>query len=197
MSPELIFEKYNIPDKTKFYATTSHQFKRDLFEFFTDCQEKTFIEFGTSTGYSSVFVSEFFKHVHTINIKLTDQTKELLSKAKNVTPYIFDLYDFSAEEHMKKIGLGDVFFVDAVHTYKAVISDTYLAKRFASEDAYIIYDDYGLYPKIKLAVDELVNEKEIEIVKFIGNKEGWKYGSQTGTLQRTLKDYEGVICKIL
>ena len=72
MSAKLILEKYDIPDKPDFFATTSHQFKKDLYDYFNDSKDKVFIEFGTSRGFSSVFVSELFKHVHTVNIQLSE-----------------------------------------------------------------------------------------------------------------------------
>lgn len=197
MSAKLILEKYDIPDKPDFFATTSHKFKSDLFTFFTECKDKIFIEFGTSRGFSSVFVSELFKHVHTVNIQLTEETKELLSKTDNITAHKFDLYNSAAKDYLEKLDRGDVFFVDAKHEYKAVKSDTYLAKEFANKGAYVIYDDYGAYREIKRAVKKLIDLKVIEVVKYIGNKKGWKYGENDGSVKRTLEDYEGVICKIL
>jgi len=197
MSAKLILEKYDIPDKPDFFATTSHKFKSDLFTFFTECKDKIFIEFGTSRGFSSVFVSELFKHVHTVNIQLSEETKELLSKKDNITAHKFDLYNLAAKDYLEKLDRGDVFFVDAKHEYKAVKSDTYLAKEFANKGAYVIYDDYGAYREIKRAVNKLIDLKVIEVVKYIGNKKGWKYGENDGSVKRTLEDYEGVICKIL
>lgn len=197
MSAKLILEKYDIPDKPDFFATTSHKFKSDLFTFFTECKDKIFIEFGTSRGFSSVFVSELFKHVHTVNIQLSEETKELLSKTDNITAHKFDLYNLAAKDYLEKLDRGDVFFVDAKHEYKAVKSDTYLAKEFANKGAYVIYDDYGAYREIKRAVNKLIDLKVIEAVKYIGNKKGWKYGENHGSVKRTLEDYEGVICKIL
>jgi len=197
MSAKLILEKYDIPDKPDFFATTSHKFKSDLFTFFTECKDKIFIEFGTSRGFSSVFVSELFKHVHTVNIQLSEETKELLSKTDNITAHKFDLYNLAAKDYLEKLDRGDVFFVDAKHEYKAVKSDTYLAKEFANKGAYVIYDDYGAYREIKRAVNKLIDLKVIEVVKYIGNKKGWKYGENDGSVKRTLEDYEGVICKIL
>lgn len=197
MSAQLIIEKYQIPDKPDFFATTSHQFKKDLYDFFNNTKDKIFIEFGTSRGYSSVFVSELFKHVHTVNIQMTEETKELLSQADNISAHKFDLYRFTAKDYLEELDKGDVFFVDAKHEYEAVKSDTYLAKEFANEGAYIIYDDYGAYTEIKRAIKDLIDLKEIELVKYIGNKKGWKYGEGGGIVKRTLEDYEGVICKIL
>ena len=63
MSGLEIIEQYQIPDKPDFYATTSHRFKLDLFDFFNDYKDKVLIEFGTSRGYTSVFCSIFLHKI--------------------------------------------------------------------------------------------------------------------------------------
>ena len=65
------------------------------------------------------------------------------------------------------------------------------------EECYIIFDDYGLdvhEEEVKLAIDEYINSGKIEIVKKIGHESGHTFG---GSLGRTLKDSEGIICRIV
>ena len=53
---------------------------------------------------------------------------------------------------------------------------------------YFIYDDYGAFPEVKLAIDTLVEQKKIKIKKYIGHSKYDKF-------PRKLHHYEGVICE--
>lgn len=196
MSPELIIESANIPDKPDFYATTSHRFKKDVSDFFNNHSDKILVEFGTSRGYTSAYLSHFFKQVHTVNIAQETLAREYLSSFKNVFLYELDLYAPTTTESVKIIMPGDVYIIDAVHSYHHVISDTKLAMQEINENGYLIYDDYGAFPEVKAAIDDMVEQGLMEIVKYIGHEEGWCYGA-TNESARTLKHYEGVICKVL
>jgi hypothetical protein len=88
------------------------------------------------------------------------------------------------------VSFADVFLVDAVHTYDAVIHDTLRAtKKFDSVDKkYFIYDDYGAFPDVKRAIDDLIDCGVIEIVQTIGHVVGDDF-------VRVLHESEGVICR--
>jgi len=105
------------------------------------------------------------------------------------------------QEDSKQIALHkeyNVVLIDAEHTYTAVKRDTRVVKEIANKSAFIVYDDYGTYPDIKKAVNDMIAADEIRFVKYIGEEEGWKYGNGGGAgYKRTLTDREGVICKIL
>ena len=195
MSLDEIIEKHAIPNKTEFFATTSYKFKSDILDNFSSSKDKVFIEFGTSRGYTSAFASELFKTVHTVNIKQDVLANEYLSKINNVVQHQFNLYGTSFSSILDRVGRGTVFLSDARHTTRAVINDTKLAKYLSNSNSYIIYDDYGLYNDIRNAVDILVKDKYIEIIKFIGEEKGWQYGEKPNL--RILQDKEGVLCKIL
>ena len=193
MSGLEIIEKYQIPDKPNFFATTSHKFKLDLYDFFNNHKDKVLIEFGTSRGYTSVFCSQLFKNVHTINIKRTKETDECVSQVNNIKQHVLNLEN----SDLSSIEKGDVYIIDDLHSYNAVIKDTSTAKEHCNKGAYIVYDDYGTYPEIKKAVDELIEQEEIKFIKYIGHKAGWRYGDGGGVgYKRTLTDREGVICRI-
>jgi hypothetical protein len=195
MSLEEILKKHTIPNKTEFFATTSHKFKSDILDYFSSSKDKVFIEFGTSRGYTSAFASELFKTVHTVNNNRDFKAQNYLNKIDNVNQHWFDLYKTSFDFVLNNLGKGDVFLSDAQHTTNAVIIDTKLAKHLSNDNSYIIYDDYGLYKDIRRAVDILVQDKVIEVIKFIGEEEGWQFDRHHK--ERTLQDREGVICKIL
>ena len=192
-----ILHKFNIPDKPQFFATTSHKFKEDIYSYFYPSKDKTFIEFGTSRGYTSAFASEIFKHVHTINIKNTIESREYLNDIPNVTQYILDLANTPGEAILEATGRGDVFMIDADHSFDAVVRDTATAIHLANKDSYIIYDDYGGYSTVKKAVQFLVKANLIEVVEYIGQEKDYTFGESTLDLNRCLNDREGVICRIL
>ena len=194
MSGLEIIEQYQIPDKPDFFATTSHKFKLDLYEFFDNHKDKILVEFGTSRGHTSVFCSRMFKFVHTINVQRTKETDECIGRVDNIKQHVLNLQNAD----LGNIEKGDVYIVDALHEYNAIINDTFTVKEHCNEGAYIVYDDYGTYPEIKKAVNELIEQKEIKLIKYIGHGAGWKYGDGGGTnYERTLRDREGVICQIL
>jgi len=198
MSGRELIESMQIPDKVEDHATTSHTFKADLYDFFKDFKDKILVEFGTSRGYTSGFCSKFFKEVHTLNKWRSEDTIRYLKQFENVTPHMIGLgRGNNWREHLEKVTKGDVYLIDAEHTYRAVRRDTRLVKEVGNKAAYIVYDDYGTYPDIKRAIDELIAEDELRFVKYIGEEKGWKYGKGGGAgYKRTLEDREGIICRI-
>ena len=198
MSGRELIESMQIPDKKQVFATTSHRFKIDLYDFFKDFNDKILVEFGTSRGYTSGFCSKFFKAVHTINAKNNDDSIQYLKQFKNVTPHVIHI-GRSTNWHgrLTEIEKGDVYIIDAEHSYGAVRRDTRVVKQLGNKAAFVVYDDYGTYPDIKKAVDDMIAADEIRLVKYIGEEEGWKYGDGGGAgYRRTLTDREGVICRI-
>lgn len=198
MSIEEIIQQDSIPDKPEVYATTTHKFKKDFWNFFNtaDFKQVNFIEFGTSTGYTAKIASYLFKQVHTINIRIDREAKEYLASRENITLYAFDLYKSSKQWEVMET--GDVFLIDAVHTYGAVTQDIETAlKELPSKNKkkYLVFDDYGAFPEVKRAIDEAINKGLIKEVARIGQETGYCYGKPTGETTRTLTDSEGIICQ--
>ena len=176
----------NIPDKFQHKTTTSHKFKKDIFEFFKHdlWKQCTCIEWGSNIGYSTRVLSYLFKEVTGFNLDSVDSANQFNKDRSNVKYYAQDIYNTEIP-----INKGDVFLVDAQHTYDAVIEDTLRSLKFESiiEKKYFIYDDYGAFPDIKKAIHDLIDCDKIRIVKKIGY-------SPEETFTRPLTDYEGVIC---
>jgi hypothetical protein len=175
----------NIPDKFQHKTTTSHKFKRELFEFFNkeEFKNKTCLEIGSNIGYTTRVLSYLFKDVIGFNLENVDVARNFNIDRPNVKFYAQDVYNTTFPTNY-----GDVFLVDAEHTYDAVISDTIRSLTFQSSDKkYFIYDDYGAFPEIKQAITDLIQHDKIEIVKYIGHGPGSNF-------TRPLFDYEGVIC---
>ena len=83
----------------------------------------------------------------------------------------------------------DVAFIDCVHTEQAVISDMDNSLGLGAE--ILVFDDYGLFPEVKLAVDKYIEEGKLKLEKYIGLEKGVHTFVNK---ERELLDYEGVIC---
>jgi hypothetical protein len=134
-----------------------------------------------------------FKEVNTINIFDSAQAKENNKDRDNINYHMFDAYT----TYPWPIKHGDVFFIDAVHTYDAVVSDFYNCQSISSHNKkYYIFDDYGLYTDqgkgVKKAIDEFISDGKLELVTFVGESKGWNYANG-----KTLADNEGLICTVI
>lgn len=197
-------------DKCEFSSTTSLKFKEDLYEYFGEkFLDKKVLELGTHHGYSTRFLSFFFKEVHTV-----DKEDEYVNKASkhcsdrdNINFWKGDLYNnlvyFEVPPREKGIRVPglfeefpsdmDVVFIDANHLYPAVISDT-LNSILHFENPIIIFDDYGAEYTVKKAVDDLVKLGLIQFEYGIGHDSGYKIKNK-GDISDFLNDQEGVICR--
>jgi hypothetical protein len=185
----------NIPDKEQWLATTSHKFKRDVWDF---CQNPMFkemnvVELGTSNGHSTHMLSYLFNQVHTVNNNASTFAKEFNKERDNITFYNFDLYLSEWQ-----IESGDVFFIDADHSYNGVYDDIVNSLRVKSnilDKKILIFDDYGLNQyeyTVKRAINEFVDKEVLEVLGYIGHSSGHSFD---GSDERTLTDYEGIICQ--
>lgn len=175
-----------IPDKFQNRNTTSHRFKRDLFDFFNkpEFKDKHCVEWGSHIGYTTKVMSYLFNTVTGFNHSRTVEAEEFNKDRPNVKFYGMDIYTSEIP-----INTGDVFLVDAVHTYDAVVDDTMRSLNFRSAGKkYLIYDDYGAFPEIRKGIHDLISLDKIRIIKKIGY-------APTETFTHTLYDYEGLICE--
>lgn len=185
-------------DKVDNLSTTSFQFKRDLWHFFTDFKDKVCVEFGTHKGQTTRILSFLFKKVYTINNNENEVAKELNRDRDNIVYLNFNLYENYTLGISEPV---DVFLVDAGHAYEQVIMDiNRIFSMLCSEECYIIFDDYGCNvhaDSVKRAVDAAIQNGYISIIKKIGHAAGYNFGNgNKGGPDRILEDYEGLITKI-
>lgn len=183
-------------DKTDNMSTTSFKFKRDLWNFFQGFGNKNCVEFGTHKGQTTRILAHLFNEVYTFNlINHFYEAKILNADLDNIQYIGLDLYQSDIEITCKHKPIS-VFFVDAVHTFDAVMSDVTRALNFelADGDVYFVFDDVGLIPDVRLAVLQLIRIKKLELVTKIGHE---PYHSFGGTPERVLQDHEGYICRLI
>jgi len=180
-----------VPDKRVDKNTTSLKFKEDIIKFFEPLNLTNCIEIGTSMGYSTYILSHIFKNVTTVDIDMNNiqEAIKFNSDRKNIE----FLYGDSTQSEWDDTIKYDMAFIDADHSYNAVISDAKKCIQYGTDKMYIVFDDYGLpesVPAVKMAVDEMINSNILQVVKYIGEPSG-----SEPRLGRPLVDWEGIICK--
>jgi hypothetical protein len=187
-------------DKIDNLSTTSFQLKKDLWEFFQNCQDKIAVEFGTHKGQTTRILSHLFKKVYTVNCNDNLDAKALNSDRNNIVYLNFDLYSNNTLPISPSEPIS-MFLIDAGHEFEQVIFDINRATSMAcAEDCYIVFDDYGCNVhrnSVKRAIDTAIEEKIVTVVKGIGHEAGYNFGTgNKGGEDRILETNEGLITKI-
>ena len=105
----------------------------------------------------------------------------------NIEYVVADVYNCNWNFEMH-----DVVFIDCVHDYNHVKSDIENSLNVCKSPI-MVFDDYGLFPDVKLAIDEYINSGRFEILSYLGYQEGTIIPK---TQNKILKDYEGIICQV-
>ena len=97
-----------------------------------------------------------------------------------------------------QIKSGDVFFIDADHSYNGVYDDIVNSLKVKSnilDKKILIFDDYGIQQyeyTVKKAINDFIDKGVLEVLGYIGQPPGHSFD---GSSERTLTDYEGIICQ--
>jgi len=202
-----------IPDKSKWSSTTSLQFKSDLADWCGDrFKDDVVLEVGSHVGQTTMILSLLFKEVYTINLNppASDDNNlfeidEYLEENDHYQLYKCNLRNnqnhkfenvyyirqdsYESRGWCPKIPDVRVCFIDAVHTYDAVVED--IEKALLKNTEYFVFDDYGLYPEIKDAVDKYVELGVLKVERHLG----WSKGkNNVGGMHKVFHDREGIIC---
>ena len=184
-----------VPNKRENKDTTSHEFKKDLYDFFWEdkWRERSVLEVSCSRGYSSYLLSHLFKQVYAVDYDrgiLDFASKFNQDRGRNNIQFIrCDIYQ---PPYWNKLPSADVVFLDADHRYKSVVYDIRNAwTESLYNGGYIIIDDYGLPGSgVHRAVEDLIKENSRLIkVDYIGEPPG------SIPFKRKLLDWEGLILK--
>ena len=180
-----------LPDKTESKTTTSLKFKADFIDFFDkeEYKDMKVLEVGSSLGHSTGMLSYLFKKVIALDnlYERHEQSKKLNSSSDNIEYVVMDVYNQPWNfEHM------DIVFIDCVHDYPHIRSDVDNSLKSFGKGTIIAFDDYGLFPELKQAIGEYVDNGQLKVLKKIGQLKGTYFPT---TQFKILKDYEGIICQ--
>jgi predicted O-methyltransferase YrrM len=180
-----------LPDKTESKTTTSLKFKADFIDFFDkeEYKDMKVLEVGSSLGHSTGMLSYLFKKVIALDnlYERHEQSKKLNSNCDNVAHIVMDVY--TQTWNFEPV---DVVFIDCVHDYTHVKSDIDNSLNSFGKGTIIAFDDYGLFPELKRAIDEYIDRGQLKVLKKIGQLKGTYFPT---TQFKVLKDYEGIICQ--
>lgn len=183
-----------LPDKWEVKTTTSKKWKRGLYNFCKEEGIKSVLEIGTSLGHTTYFMAHFVDKVTTLEFS-EDRVKrasKLSEKHNNINFICGSAYDeWNFDYH-------DLVIIDCIHEYKYIKSDIENAINLGTK--YIAFDDYGLFPELKTAIDEAIDSGRLELVYKIGYPAGTHFymsKSTNTTSDKVLADSEGIICRVL
>ena len=184
-----------LPDKWDSKTTTSKKWKTGLYDFCRKNDVKSVLEIGTSLGHTTYFVAHFVDKVTTVEVdpSRVSRAKEFSKKHNNINFVCQSAYGTDWG-----FGYHDLTIIDCIHEYQYVKSDIENAMKLGTK--YIAFDDYGLFPEIKQAIDEYVTDGRLEVVSNIGYPAGTHFYmslSTNTTPDKILVDSEGVICRVV
>ena len=202
-----------IPDKSKWSSTTSLQFKSDLADWCGDrFKDDVVLEVGSHVGQTTMILSLLFKEVYTININPPGDSDnslfeitETLEESDFYRLYKCNLrnnqnHKFENVYYVRQNSYGNrgwcpkipdvrICFIDAIQTYDAVVED--IENALLKNTEYFVFDDYGLYPEIKDAIDKYVELGVLKVERYLG----WSKGKNSvGGVDKVFHDREGIIC---
>ena len=183
-----------LPDKWEVKTTTSKLWKEGLYDFIKYQNIKSVLEIGTSLGHTTYFVAHFVDKVTTLEFdsNRVSKAKKLSEKHNNINFVNASSYDdWNFDYH-------DLVIIDCIHEYKYIKSDIENAINLGTK--YIAFDDYGLFPELKLAIDEAIDSGRIEMIHKIGYPKGTHFHmskSTNTTSDKILADSEGLICRVI
>tara|TARA_R110000744_G_scaffold375104_1_gene488365 strand:- start:82 stop:1560 length:1479 start_codon:yes stop_codon:yes gene_type:complete len=180
-----------LPDKFTSKTTTSLKWKSDFIDYFRDERFKKMkvLEVGSSLGHSTRIMSFLFDKVIAIDNLPERHVKssKLNYDRNNIEFVIMDVYN--QPWNFEPV---EIVFIDCVHDYQHVKSDIDNAiKTF--DKPIIVFDDYGLFPELKLAIDEYIKSGVLKLEAYLGMPKGTYYPK---TLNKELKDWEGLVCQV-
>jgi len=179
----------SIVSKNEDIWTISNKMRTDIAEFFNYSTNYKIAEIGSHKGYTTKFLSSIFSKVYAIdnNVEWTYLNKNFNKDKSNIQYIILDIYKDTWDVLPDDI---EVSFIDAIHSYELCKNDILNSIKRFSKLKYIIFDDYGVWPGVKKAVDEMIQTKKLHFVKFIGTTD---VPSPNGIVKNT---NEGIICSI-
>jgi hypothetical protein len=179
-----------IPDKSEWKTTTSKVFKVNLAQFFNKKEKQDWIELGAAQGHTTLFISGLANKV--LSIDYDEKNCEDIDKLAlpNVETSTADLYSRQFQDFMQNSKF-DVAVIDAIHDEEHVKID--ISNCINAGIKTFIFDDYGMFPGVKNAIDGFINSLDDPKINYIGMSPGTRYPN---TQNKVLQDWEGIIVEI-
>ena len=173
----------------EFKNATSRKFKKDILQYFQKHgKNEQILEFGCCHGDTSRIFSEVFQKVYATdwrenNLNLAKQ------KCKDCSNIEFSIFECGKDELQFDKNI-DVVFIDARHSYNEIKEDMLSVLNYFNNPT-IIMDDYGNPNNgMKDAIQEIIEQENLEIVRHIGEGKGFKTMGGWSMIDR-----EGVILR--
>lgn len=181
--------------------TVSNKFRNDILDYFKNIsKELKIVEIGSHKGYTTNFLSKHFKKVYAVDLNVKHHQFSRKNNYNNNIEYIhLNLYNDSSWDVIPND--IDIVFIDANHDYEYCKMDLINSLLNFPKLKYVIFDDYGVWPGVNNVVNEF-NNKNIKILRNIGLSSEELNNIQDCMLiaksrNYIIKDYEGVICKVI
>lgn len=190
-----------VPDKWTFKDTTTRKWKRDLINLITEYGIKSVLEVGSAYGHTTFVVAPFVDRITGVEFSENriQQAKTLIDQhpdlQRNIQFISSNVYTSNWEEY----GEYDLVIIDCLHHYSNVVSDMTNAID-KSKASFLAFDDYGLFPEVKRAIDFFISEGRLEKIKGMGEEPGTVFSmskDMSTVRDKVLVDYEGIFCKVL
>jgi|GEM_PF-2991885 len=185
-----------IPDKAEHKDTTSKMWKENLAHLVDVYSIDSILEIGSARGHSLYVLAPFVSKITGVELSLNRlaEAKALNKQYTNITYYSDDVY----VTDWKKYGYHDLVIIDCMHTYQAVISDIENALAHV-RPKYLAFDDYGLFPDVKRAVDTYIDSGALRVIANLGLEAGQVLNGPANpnvVPGRKLVASEGVLCAV-
>ncbi len=180
-----------VVDKMENKNTTSLKFKYDLIQYFQyieGSEDFVCIEVGAAHGYSTYVLGQLFKTVYSIEFNKNNlaDAQTFNQKHSNINWRNIDAYT----EPWEIFEYANVSFIDCIHDYRHTTQDINRSIGYGKDIMYLVFDDYGLFPEVKRAVDDFVASADCQVT-YIGHPAGTLVA-----VDRVVKASEGVILKV-
>ena len=183
-----------IPDKHQWKTTTSKLFKVNLLQFLFNRDKMKWIELGAAQGHTTSILSSVADSVIAVDIDDENCKKIESLGMSNITTKSFDLYSSDFEDYMKE-NKFDAAIIDAFHDEEHVNIDINNCRNAGV--GLFIFDDYGGFAGVRLAVDNFIVNLEKENIQhsitYIGMYPGAIFNN---TSYKVLQNWEGIIVEL-
>lgn len=128
-------------------------------------KETDVLEFGSHRGISTSLFCAYANHVDAVDWKLTKSLARIIKKTENLTFHRCNIEKFSTDK------LFDFIYIDACHTYEAVLEDIKRALPFLKDNNSVLagHDMNVKHTGVAQAVYEAfpkINKGEIALHRF-------------------------------